>query len=119
MTNSDIVDRLLLNADNGDFGRKPDPTDYRRVAAGEILALRAEVERLTTEAKAHSCHSECLRPLCVATRENAALRDQLAKAERALREFVREYDSFENGLGEPCPTLTKARAYFAAKEPTP
>ena len=31
----------------------------------------------------------------------------------ALAEFAREYDGFQKGDGDPCPTLTKARAALA------
>jgi len=39
-------------------------------------------------------------------------RERAVKAEllEALTEFSREYDGFEDGNGEPCPTLAKARA---------
>lgn len=45
-------------------------------AAAEIEALRKEVANL--EARGiHTCHTDCERPLCVARRENAALRKRV------------------------------------------
>jgi hypothetical protein len=41
-----IVDRLNLMADQGDYGRKPDPSDVRRQAASAITALQARVVEL-------------------------------------------------------------------------
>lgn len=38
----------------------------------------------------------------------------------ALEEFSREYDGFEDGNGDPCPVLAKARAAIAkARQSTP
>lgn len=39
----------------------------------------------------------------------ADLEAKLAVAREALKEFVSEYDGFEDGDGNPCPTLQKAR----------
>lgn len=53
------------------------------ILTDEIAALRAENARLTKqvanlEARGiHSCNDECQRPLCVAQRENARLREAL------------------------------------------
>jgi hypothetical protein len=44
-----LVERLRLMADQGDFGRKPDKHDIRRIAADTLESLAAENERLTEE----------------------------------------------------------------------
>lgn len=41
-----LVERLILMADQGDYGRKPDPTDVRRRAATLITTLTQRVEEL-------------------------------------------------------------------------
>jgi hypothetical protein len=39
----ELVERLLFMADQGDFGRKPDPQDIRRIAANRISSLNARL----------------------------------------------------------------------------
>lgn len=39
--------------------------------------------------------------------------DRIAALESVLDEFSSEYDGFENGDGEPCPTLMKARSLLS------
>jgi hypothetical protein len=41
-----LCDRLTLMADQGDFGRGPDPNDFRRVTVSILRTLSAENARL-------------------------------------------------------------------------
>lgn len=41
-----LIEGLMSDADRSDMGRKPDPTDRRRVAAQAVRDLTAEVARL-------------------------------------------------------------------------
>jgi hypothetical protein len=42
----ELVERLLFMADQGDFGRKPDPQDIRRIAANRISSLNARLSEM-------------------------------------------------------------------------
>lgn len=46
-----LVARLRLMADQGDYGRKPDPQDIRRLAAARIEALERERDALERRIK--------------------------------------------------------------------
>jgi hypothetical protein len=45
--------------------------------------------------------------------ENARLIAAAPELLEALQEFLSEYDGFQNGDGDPCPTLQRARAAIA------
>jgi hypothetical protein len=55
-----LVEKLRLMADQGDYGRKPDPQDVRRRAADALLSMLDEMERLreALEPFARACN-EC------------------------------------------------------------
>ncbi|MCC4295815.1 hypothetical protein [Brevundimonas aurantiaca] len=49
----------------------------------------------------------------VYSREDALRYAASADLLEALNDFVREYEGFEDGNGDPCPVLAKARAAIA------
>ena len=64
--------RLLLMADQGDYGRKPDPSDVRRVAADLLSRQSQQILELREALVMAVAEMEAIRPN-VGPRQNARL----------------------------------------------